>query len=295
VSERPQLLIIGAGFSGREIARLASEHANVWATRRDPAAVTALADLGVSGIVFDGSANAALEAALTTCTHLISTVGPNRSEPFHEPVLTALQTAIEHHAPRLQWLGYLSTVGVYGDHGGNWVTEETPCTTVQVRSRMRLAAEQAWLALAKARDLPMAILRLSGIYGPGRNALEDALAGRARRIIKPDQVFNRIHVSDLAMAAVQAMQHQANGIFNITDDCPAPSQDVVAYAHQLLDRSPPLEQDFATAELSEMARTFYSENKRVSNAKSKAEFAMNYRYPDYQKGLQSLLEEINSR
>jgi len=189
---------------------------------------------------------------------------------------------------KLEWVGYLSTIGVYGDHAGGWVDETTACTSSQVRSVMRREAEIGWQALATTWQVPLAILRLSGIYGPGRNAVEDAIAGRARMLVKPEQVFNRIHVDDLAAATVRCAKQRYQGVVNITDDLPAPPQDVIRYAHKLVGKPAPEAVDFATADISDMARSFYSENKRVSNKLSKAALGMQYRYPTYESGLDAL-------
>jgi nucleoside-diphosphate-sugar epimerase len=182
----------------------------------------------------------------------------------------------------------LSTIGVYGDHDGQWIDEESPCISRQRRSLARHAAELAWQSFGHQFGVPVSILRLSGIYGPGRNAVEDALAGRARMLIKPGQVFNRIHVHDLAQATILAALQRFDGVLNITDDEPAPPQDVICYAHSLLGLSPPEAQDFASAEISPMARSFYSENKRVSNQRSRSLLGLQYRYPNYRAGLKQL-------
>jgi nucleoside-diphosphate-sugar epimerase len=189
--------------------------------------------------------------------------------------------------PRLEWIGYLSTVGVYGDHKGTWVTEETPCVPVSGRSKERLEAEDGWLAMGEKRGVPAAVLRLSGIYGPGRNAFCNLEKGTARRLIKKDQVFNRIRVEDIGAATCFLSEHRLGGIYNVTDDRPGPPQDVIVEAARLMDVEPPLEQAFETAELTPMARSFYGENKRVSNAKLKAA-GFKFSFPDYLMSLAQL-------
>jgi nucleoside-diphosphate-sugar epimerase len=180
---------------------------------------------------------------------------------------------------------YLSTIGVYGDHAGSWVDESTPPQAGLDRTRMRIAAEQAW---TDATGGDAAILRLAGIYGPGRNALAALRAGTARRIIKPGQVFNRIHVDDIASAIMAAIQHGRGGTWNVCDDEPAPPQDVIAYAAQLMGVAPPPEEAFATAEMSAMARSFYASSARVANAKLKRELGVTLACPTYRHGLDAL-------
>jgi nucleoside-diphosphate-sugar epimerase len=192
--------------------------------------------------------------------------------------------------PNLEWIGYLSTVGVYGDHDGEWVDEDTPCRPVSKRSVARLAAEEGWTRLATEAGVPLAIIRLSGIYGPGRNALKTVDEGKARRLIKPGQVFNRIHVADIGGATALLARQRLGGIYNVTDDLPAPPQDVVSRAAELMGVEPPPEVDFATADLSPMARSFYGENKRVTNARIKL-VGYTFLYPDYHAGLEGLLAD----
>jgi nucleoside-diphosphate-sugar epimerase len=195
-------------------------------------------------------------------------------------VLAGGRDVLAKNMPELCWVGYLSTVGVYGDHGGAWVDEKSECRPVSRRSVLRVSAERDWLSFGQEAGLPVAILRLSGIYGPGRNAFVNLANGTARRLVKSGQVFNRIHVADVAGALEHLAQEPTGGIFNVTDDAPAPPQDVVAYAAQLMGIAPPPEIPFATAQLSPMARSFYGENKRVSNALIK-ETGYRFAFPDY--------------
>ena len=182
-------------------------------------------------------------------------------------------------------------MGVYGNHDGAWVDEETEPKPVSKRSVQRVNAEETWLEASRKSGIPLAIFRLSGIYGPGRNAFMNIKKGTSRRMVKPGQVFNRIHREDIGQAVANAMAKNIGGIFNITDDEPAPPQDVVTYAHELKGIAPPPEIDFETADISPMARSFYGENKRVSNRKSKDELGMVYRWPDYRTSLQRMLQE----
>ncbi|MFN3634934.1 MAG: NAD-dependent epimerase/dehydratase family protein [Rhizobium rhizophilum] len=190
--------------------------------------------------------------------------------------------------PKLEWIAYLSTVGVYGDHHGAWVNEETELKPVSVRSVERVEAEQAWQVIAARDGLPLAILRLSGIYGPGRNTFINLANGTARRLVKKDQVFNRIRVEDIASATAFLGGLKTGGIFNVTDDLPSPPQDVVTEAARLMNMEAPPEQPFETADLTPMARSFYGENKRVSNAKIKS-LGFNFQYPNYHQSLADLL------
>jgi nucleoside-diphosphate-sugar epimerase len=205
-----------------------------------------------------------------------------------DPALTAFGEAIAA-APCLAWIGYLSTVGVYGDHGGAWIDESTPPKPASARSRRRLAAEEAWLALGRRTGKPVHVFRLAGIYGPGRNALAQLAAGTAKRIVKPGQVFNRVHVDDIAAALAASLDRpRAEAIYNVADDEPAPPQEVVAYAARLAGVEPPPEVAFDAAALSPMARSFYGETKRVSNRLTKDELGLALRYPTYREGLAAL-------
>ena len=283
-------LIIGAGFSGRWIAEALNAHGSVIGTRRTKEAVDSLA---FDGLVFDAAEQSSTLPSDVTdkVTHLVVSVAPGREPPLNEPVLSWIARHDNESKPlfpKLRWLGYLSTIGVYGDHMGDWVDEDSPCISTQPRSIMRREAETAWQAFASARSLPLSVLRLSGIYGPGRNAVHDALKGRDRMIIKPAQVFNRIHVADLATATSLCALASYDGVLNITDDEPAPPQDVIRHAHALVGKNAPPEVNFDEAELSPMARSFYSENKRVDNRLSKELLGLDYQYPNYRLGLRAV-------
>lgn len=270
------ILIFGAGYSGKAFARANRDAAVILGTTRSEEKFAALRQAGIAPLLFDGLLTGEIGEALQKTTHLVISVAP---EEAGDPVLNAAREAIAG-MPALGWIGYLSTVGVYGDHGGAWVDETAACRPVSKRSVMRVEAEQAWLKLGGEIGKPVAILRLSGIYGPGRNALVNLENGTARRLVKPDQVFNRIHCDDIAGALWQLVEGNKGGIFNVTDDEPAPPQDVVAYAASLMSVEPPPEIPFDTAQLSPMARSFYGENKRVANAAIKAA-GYRFRFPDY--------------
>ncbi|MFC1459162.1 SDR family oxidoreductase [Microvirga arabica] len=192
-------------------------------------------------------------------------------------------------APHLQWVGYLSTVGVYGNANGGWVDENTPPSPVNERSRHRIMAEQEWLELGKKAASAVQIFRLAGIYGPGRNALLKVADGEARRIIKPGQVFNRIHTSDIAQVLMASIERPSRStIYNVADDEPGPPQDVITYAAELLGVKPPPEVPFDRAYMTPMARTFYQDNKRVSNKRIRDDLGVTLLYPTYRQGLRSL-------
>ena len=274
------LFVFGLGYSGKAIAQQAKGRFD---TISGTSRVTSEAE--ISPMVFDGnSLSNEVAEALKQCSHLLISIAPNDDG---DPVLNACLDVLKR-SENLRWIGYLSTVGVYGNHDGKWIDEETVCAPVSKRSKQRLQAEMDWQSFADARGIPLAIFRLSGIYGPGRNAFINMEKGTARRLVKPGQVFNRICRDDIAIAVNLAMAGDIGGVFNITDDEPAPPQDVVLYAHELAGKIPPPEIDFETAELSPMARSFYGENKRVSNAKSKQVLAMEYRYPNYRVALEAL-------
>lgn len=281
-----RLTIFGAGFSGRAIGKRAQHtFKSVAGTTRQEDNFFRLHDVGITPYQFDGTNFSTILAdELKDVTHLIQSISPDKGG---DPLLPLIENDLLSNMPNLKWVGYLSTVGVYGNHDGEWVDEKTICKPVSKRSIARLGAENAWTELCGKHDLPLAILRLSGIYGQGRNTFVNYEKGKARRLIKQGQVFNRIFVDDIAGAVELLMNKNANGIFNITDDEPAPPQDVVAYAAKLLDVAPPPEIDFETADLTPMARSFYGENKRVSNQKIR-DLGFTFSQPNYRSALKYL-------
>ncbi len=285
MTKSASVFVFGLGYSATAFARLArSEGAAVAGTVRTAEKAERLRGEGIDALVFDGEApGTGVAAALAAATDLVVSVAPGTADP----VLAHYRDAILA-APNLRWIGYLSTVGVYGNYGGAWVSERTTPHPVRGRSEERLATERAWKKLAAERDTPLAIFRIAGIYGPGRNALRNLAEGTARRVVKPGQVFNRIHVADIAASIAAAMAKRASGIFNLADDEPGPPQDVIAFAASLMGMPPPPEVPFEEAELSEMARSFYSDNKRVTNRRIKEELGVNLRYPTYRDGLGAL-------
>ncbi len=278
-----RLMIFGAGFSGRTIGKhIQGNFQFIGGTTRQDKNFSQLRDDGISPFQFTGEAfSDVLSQELKDVTHIIQSISPDKGG---DPLLPLISHKLLTLMPNLKWVGYLSTVGVYGNHDGEWVNEETVCKPVSKRSIARLDAENAWTSLCNANDLPLAILRLSGIYGPGRNTFVNFEKGKARRLVKEGQVFNRIFVDDIARAAKLLMTQNISGMFNITDDEPAPPQDVVAYAAELLGVEPPPEIDFQTADLTPMARSFYGENKRVSNQKIK-DLGFEFLQPNYRSAL----------
>jgi nucleoside-diphosphate-sugar epimerase len=241
--------------------------------------------------VFDGtSASAALSSAVEAATVLLVSIAPDQDG---DPVLAHCRDAITA-APLLKSIVYLSTIGVYGDHGGRWIDETTPPNPAHPRAARRSETERAWLAVGEAGGIPVAVIRVAGIYGPGANALEAVKTGRAQRIIKPGQVFNRIHVADLAQvidkAVDLALTRGAGGIFNAADDEPAAPGDPVSFAASLLGVAPPAEISFEEARpaMTPLAASFYDENKRARNDCIKSVLGVRLSYPTYREGLRAL-------
>lgn len=278
------VLIFGAGYSGQAFARTLPPGTSIAGTTRTLDKFAALREAGMTPLLFDGTPTPEVSGALRRATHLVISIAPGEDG---DPAFDVVSPALSDGLPALRWIGYLSTVGVYGDHGGAWVDERSVCRPVSARSQRRLEAERQWLDLGRRNGVPVAVLRLSGIYGPGRNAFVNLRDGTARRLVKPGQVFNRIHRDDIAGALLHLADRELGGIFNVTDDCPAPPQEVVAYAASLMGVEPPPEIPFESAQLSPMARSFYGENKRVSNAAIR-QAGYSFRHPDYRSALNAM-------
>lgn len=288
-----RVFLFGAGYSAQAFARrMEAEADRIDGTTRREENFAALERVGIAPLLFDGEASSQnLLDRLAQSTHVVISISPGAQG---DPAVALVEEALRRPDNTIRWIGYLSTVGVYGDHGGAWVDETAPCKPASRRSLERVEAEQAWAALSERHGVPLAILRLSGIYGPGRNAFLNLERGTARRIVKPAQVFNRIHVDDIAGALRFLSGTNAGGIFNVTDSEPSPPQDVVAYAAHLMGVTPPPEVPFAEADLTPMARSFYSENKRVSNAAIRA-LGYEFAYPDYRAAFSAMWREGNWR
>lgn len=288
------LLCLGLGYSAEHyVAMFGDGFARIVGTVRG-AERAALLNARLAGrlkaLVFDGkSSTPALDHAIAEAEAALVSIPQDESG---DPVLRACGAAFAS-AQRLRSIVYLSTVGVYGDRGGEWVDEESPAKPDSARSRGRLAAEQIWQEFGKHRGIPVAVLRLAGIYGPGRNALTQIARGDVRRIVKPGQVFNRIHVDDIAQAIDAALAHKASGIFNVADNEPSPPGDPLVFAAQLLGVPPPPEipYDEAAPSMSPLAKSFWQECRRVKNDKLKRELGVSLRYPTYREGLRALFEQ----
>lgn len=284
------LLCIGAGYSARAVAEaVIAAGGTVVGTSRTPEGAARLAERGIDGLVFNADSDLQpIRAALARATHVLVSVAPDPGSDTPDPTLARLAADLAA-AGHLDWIGYLSTVGVYGDHNGGWVDETTEPAPRSPRSVARLAAEDAWRALADASTWRLHIYRLAGIYGPGRSPLQKIRNGTARRIIKPGQVFNRIHAADITQAVLAGMAGRGTDtVYNVTDDEPAPPQDVIAFAAECAGLPVPAAIEFKAAELSPMARSFYGENKRVSNARLRDELGVVLRFPTYREGIRAL-------
>lgn len=283
-----RLFVFGVGYSSAAFIEQVKDRCDwIGGTTRSADKAKSLGQKGIEAFLFDGEVpGQGIAEALASATHILVSIAPDNAG---DPVL--LRHGQDIAASRPLWIGYLSTVGVYGNHDGDWVDENTPCKPVSKRSIQRVGAETSWLDFGGQHALPVQIFRLSGIYGPGRNVFENFKAGRARRLIKPGQVFNRIHVADIAGVLAKAIDYPETRIFNVTDDEPAPPQDVVTYAAELLGVEAPPEIPFETADLTPMARSFYGENKRVSNARVKECLGYEFEFPNYRIALSNLISE----
>jgi nucleoside-diphosphate-sugar epimerase len=278
------LLSFGHGYSAQALERLLLPQGwRIIGTTRSAAKAEAMRARGIEALIWPG---ADVTDALNAASHLLMSASPDDGS---DPVLAALQDQITARADQFEWAGYLSTTGVYGDHGGDWVDETAPLTPATRRGQARVVAEAAWQAIP---GLPLHIFRLAGIYGPGRGPFAKVRNGTARRIIKDGQVFSRTHVDDIAQVLAASIARPNPGaIYNVCDDDPAPPQDVIAYAAQLLGLPVPEAVPFEDAELTPMARSFYAESKKVRNDRIKDDLGVKLLFPDYRSGLQSLLDQ----
>lgn len=285
-----EMLVFGHGYSAGHLTPLLT--AQGWrvtgTTRGDPARVAAA---GARPLLWPGQ-EAELRAALSRADAVLVSAAPGEAG---DPVLAGFADDLARARPG--WLGYLSTTGVYGDRAGRWVDEDSVLDGSGPRGQARIRAEADWRALAEAHGLPLHIFRLAGIYGPGRGPFQKIRSGSARRIVKPGQVFSRIHVEDIAQVLLASiMAPRPGGIYNLCDDDPAPPQDVIAHAARLLDLPvpPAIPFDEAAPQMSPMARSFYADSKRVRNDRIKRELGVRLRYPDYRSGLEALLAAENA-
>lgn len=278
-----KMLVFGHGYSAGFLTPLL--RARGWqvlgTTRGDPGRVAAA---GATPILWPGEEARLREEIVQADAVLVSTA----PGPQGDPVLAAFRDDLAR--ARLRWLGYLSTTGVYGDRDGGWVDEDSVLDGSGPRGQARIRAEHAWRDLADGAGLPLHIFRLAGIYGPGRGPFQKIRNGTARRIVKPGQIFSRIHAEDIAQVLLASLDRPAPGAaYNVCDDDPAPPQDVLAHAADLLGLPPPPEIAFEDAEMTPMARSFYQDSKRVSNRRIKRDLGVALRYPDYRSGLAAIL------
>lgn len=281
------LVVLGYGYtSARFVSRVRSRVDVAVATARSPDKVAAIARAGLAArLLSDDALDERLPGDLAQADALLVSAPPGRSG---DPLLDRIGPLVRA-APRLRWIGYLSTIGVYGDRAGGVVDEQAELRPVSDRARARVLAEGGWLALGLESGIPVQVFRLAGIYGPGRSPYRKVLEGTAKRIVKPGQVFNRIHVDDIAAVLEASLDRpRAGAVYNVSDDEPAPPQDVVTFAASLAGVPAPAEVGFAEAEMSPMARSFYADNKRVASRLIRNELGVTLLYPTYREGLRAL-------
>lgn len=283
-----RLFCFGFGFCADALAHLlAPQNVQIAGTCRTPEKAARLKARGIEAFLFSDSHPLTPEA-LEGATHILVSAAPGADG---DPVLAHARRDLTQVAPQLEWVGYLSTTGVYGDRDGDWVDETSELNPGTDRGARRLDAEKAWLAWGEESGVPVHLFRLAGIYGPGRNQLRAIADGTAKRVIKPGQIFSRIHVEDVArvLAASIARPHGGTA-YNVCDDEPAPPQDVIAYGAELLGMPVPPDTPIDEATLSPMARSFFAESKRVSNRRIKEELGVTLAYPTYRDGLKAIFE-----
>lgn len=288
-----RIVIFGFGFTSEAFWRFASSHFEAGlATVRTPEKAARLKSGSLDvAIMNEHQADDKIAEELNRADCVLVSIGPDQNG---DPVLRRFANVIAN-SKSIRWIGYLSTIGVYGDHQGAWIDETAPLNPSHQRTENRVRVEKEWLALGERSGKPVQIFRLAGIYGPGRNAIRN-LDERAQRIVKPGQVFNRTHVEDIAQVLLASIvKPHASAIYNVCDDEPAPPQDVLLHAAELTGRTPPPEVPFEQAVMSEMARSFYADNKRVKNDRIKQELGVALRYPTYREGLRALYEAGEGR
>lgn len=288
-----RLFCLGLGYTAEAFARrMQPRGGTVGGTARTQDGVARIGALGYEAVLFDGTAPAPeASRAIAAATHLLISAGPDaEGDP-----------SLRHHgrdiarAAGLRWIGYLSTIGVYGSSDGEWVDETTMPKPGSERAHRRLAAESDWLAFGQTSGKTVQVFRLGGIYGPGRSAVDDLRDGSARRIVKPGQVFNRIHVDDIARVLAAAAEGRgSHAVYNVTDGAPSPPQDVVAHAARLMGVTPPAEIPFESAPLTPMGRSFYAENRRVRSRRVVEDLGVTLRYPSYREGLAAILSDTGA-
>jgi nucleoside-diphosphate-sugar epimerase len=274
------MFIFGAGYTAGFLSKKLTEQGwTVYGTTRRQERFDEIAKSGAHPLLID---DPSVSVRLSSCSHVLISAGPSENG---DPTLNHYRSVFVSN--RFDWVGYLSTTGVYGGTEGEWVDEDTPLHPKTIRGQQRKLAEEAW---SEVRNLPLHVFRLAGIYGPGRGPFSKVKSGKALRIIKKDQVFSRIHVEDIVQILCASIAAGTdNGIYNVCDDYPAPPQDVIGYAAELLSLPIPPAIAFEDANLSPMGKSFYAENKRVTNARIKSELGVTLKYPDYKAGLDALV------
>ena len=274
------MFIFGAGYTAGYLSKTLTEQGwIVYGTTRRQERFDEIAKSGAHPLLIE---DPAMSERLSACSHVLISAGPSENG---DPTLNAYQSVFVEN--RFEWVGYVSTTGVYGGTEGEWVDEDTPLHPTTTRGQQRKLAEEAW---SDVPNLPLHIFRLAGIYGPGRGPFSKVKSGKAQRIIKKDQVFSRIHVEDIVQVLSASIAAGTNGgIYNVCDNYPAPPQDVIGYAAELLGLPIPPAIAFEDANLSPMGRSFYAENKRIANERIKSELGVALKYPDYKTGLDALV------
>jgi nucleoside-diphosphate-sugar epimerase len=285
----PSIFCFGLGYTAERLAlALQAQGWAVGGTCRSQASQARLAKQGFAIQRFAGDLPAPAEPPWSGASHLLLSIAPDEAG---DPVLAAYAAALGQS--QFEWVGYLSTTGVYGDRGGGVVDETSELRPTSARAQRRIEAERGWLELWRRSGLPVHVFRLAGIYGPRRSAIDSLKAQTAQRIDKPGHVFSRIHVDDIAQVLAASIRRPRPGaIYNVCDDCPAEPRRVIEHAAGLLGVKPPPLQPFASAKLSEMARSFYRDNKRVGNDLIKRELGVTLRYPDFKAGLGAILTGV---
>lgn len=290
-NNKKKLFCFGYGYCADALARELQKHGDwqIAGTTRDRHKKQELRENGIEGYQFDYDHPLGDPIhALRDTTHLLISTPPYSDGG---PAFMAHANDIIR-STSIEWIGYLSSTSVYGDREGEWVDETSEVKPTSIRGSRRAAAEQQWYSLFRSKDMPVHIFRLSGIYGPGRSAIDSVRANVAKRVDKPGQAFNRIHIDDITQILMASIKAPSPGaIYNVCDDDPAPSHKVVEHACKLLQCEPPPLISFFEADLAPIAMSFYNENKRVKNDKIKEELGITLKYPDYRAGLEACLKE----